>query len=138
VPDLPNPSGLPNPSERATPPDWYPNLTGKPGKLGWDGRAWHTAIPVAPKVGPKNGLGIASLIIAAVAQWSTPLLVPWFITGEILGAVTAVFGIIGAIASVFGGIIVGVVEIVNSRGSGMSSSIASSTSWCCRGPRLRS
>jgi len=83
-------------------------------------------------------LGIASLIIAAVAQWSTPLLVPWFITGEILGAVTAVFGIIGAIASVFGGIIVGVVEIVRSRGSGMSSSIASSTSWCCRGPRLRS
>jgi len=45
-------------------------------------------------------LGIASLIIAAVAQWSTPLLVPWFITGEILGA----------IASVFGGIIVGVVD----------------------------
>jgi len=73
-------------------------------------------------------LGIASLIIAAVAQWSTPLLVPWFITGEILGAVTAVFGIIGAIASVFGGIIVGVVEIVRSRGAGMSSSIASSTS----------
>jgi len=55
-------------------------------------------------------LGIASLIIAAVAQWSTPLLVPWFITGEMLGAVTAVFGIVGAIASVFGGIIVGVVD----------------------------
>ena len=110
MPDLPNPSGLPTHLSVRRRRGWYPNLTGKPGKLGWDGRAWHTAIPVAPKVGPKNGLGIASLIIAAVAQWSTPLLVPWFITGEMLGAVTAVFGIIGAIASVFGGIIVGVVD----------------------------
>ena len=104
MPDLPNPSGAPHPPELATPPGWYPDTTGKPGKLYWDGRAWRTAIPVAPKVGPKNGLGIASLIIATVAQGATLLLVPWFITGEILVAITAVFGIIGAIASVFGGI----------------------------------
>jgi hypothetical protein len=126
VPDLPNPSGLPHPSERATPPGWYPNLTCEPGKLGWDGRAWHAAIPVAPKVGPKLGHGLTDHRgCRAVVDAAIGALV---ITGEILGAVTAVFGIIGAIASVFGGIIVGVVEIVRGRGSGMSSSIASSTS----------
>jgi len=110
--DLPDPSELPHPSELAAPPGWYPDPTGKPGTLYWDGRVWRTAIPVAPEVRPKNGLAIASLVIAAVAQLSTLLLVPWSIGGEILSLLAAVFGIFGAIASVFGGIIVGVVAVV--------------------------
>jgi hypothetical protein len=37
------------PPELATPPGWYPDATDKPGELYWDGRAWHTAIPVSLK-----------------------------------------------------------------------------------------
>lgn len=28
-----------------SPPGWYPDPSGKPGNLYWDGRAWHSAIP---------------------------------------------------------------------------------------------
>jgi hypothetical protein len=31
----------------SAPPGWYSNPNGKPGKLYWDGQAWHTAIPAA-------------------------------------------------------------------------------------------
>jgi hypothetical protein len=112
VPDLPNPSELPHRSELAAPPGWYPDPTGRAWKLYWDGRTWRNAIPVAPKAGPKNGAGIASLIIAVVAQLSTLLLVPWSISAEILVAIVAVFSIFGAIAAVLGGIILGIVAVV--------------------------
>ncbi|MDA0251727.1 MAG: DUF2510 domain-containing protein [Actinomycetota bacterium] len=37
----------------ATPPaGWYPDPTGKPGNLYWDGAQWHSAIPAEPK--PKS------------------------------------------------------------------------------------
>jgi hypothetical protein len=33
-------------------PGWYPNPSGMPGNLFWDGSQWHTGIPAAPK--PKS------------------------------------------------------------------------------------
>src|SRR4051812_26015343 len=34
-----------------SPPGWYPNPSGKPGKSYWDGYTWHNAIPAQP--GPR-------------------------------------------------------------------------------------
>ncbi|WP_205781590.1 DUF2510 domain-containing protein, partial [Mycobacterium alsense] len=35
-------------------PDWYPDPTGKPGLMYWDGRQWHADVPAAtpPAEGP--------------------------------------------------------------------------------------
>ena len=60
-----------------SPPGWYPDPSGKPGKLYWDGYTWRNAIPAPQPPGRVNWPGLIAvgvglvLVLIVVAQCST-------------------------------------------------------------------
>ena len=51
------------------PPGWYPDPSGKAGKLYWDGQAWHTAPPPAQNKKPGCLPGLVVFLVLFVALW---------------------------------------------------------------------
>jgi hypothetical protein len=56
------------------PPGWYPDPSGKAGKLYWDGQEWHTAPPPVPPSAQKKKPGcllglVVPLLVLFAAMW---------------------------------------------------------------------
>lgn len=68
-------------------PDWYPDPTGKPGLMYWDGRQWHADVPAATP--PAEGPPVPPAPAAARPRRHTGLVAALFAAAVVL------FGIIG-------------------------------------------